>query len=799
MAGEYIYLKDRSGQPARVKVSDWAKLKESGESVNYTASTEQEFARERHLAENESAGDQAIAAAEGAARGVSLGTSDAALGELLGDDYSDRARWRQEANPFASGASEVIGAVGGAIASGGTGAVARGGIRGLAALSPAALAARGAMGAGRLAGRGPLRRLAAEGLVEGTLGGAGHVVSEAALTNTELTAEKLLAGAGQGALWGGGAGLGLGSLASVARRSSGIADALGDLAEGASVPGFGSGSMREGAEELAGESFLKAIGMTKGHARALEKRGLREQLENAVRTAKLDDGTQIVAKFDSIEASAKKVLQHVDESSQKLAQFRKQVFAKIDGAGTGKRIDLIPSAESLVAKLEESVIVPLQQSDDIGKRAWGKRASAELKSLREAADSGEAWTLDRMTQLRKSWGDRAFTKLPQKLPEHSEPLREMVRVLEAEIEVATEKASLELGSGVAGQYKQLKTTTSNALKMKDLADDALAAGAGNRAVSLTDSIAGAAGLATGNPLLGIGTALGHKALRERGRSTVARIAERAAGMTDDIDKRITTHIKRAETKAAEKVKREAPQKAVRSKQEKSKRRPIVPASVAVFGDTKSERRVAYQKTVDEVRKMAGNPMFATAQLEKMTREISEESPQVATAVHVTAMRGARYLANAVPSDGTATNSLTPQLEKEFVSEADMAAFAEKVRTVRDPTTVLDSFENGTLTHGQVETIKAVNPQMYQEMRTIAQTALLEAKVKPRYQERLQISLLLDIDGDPSLTPAFLSALQQAPVANTQQPPPAPRKAPQLANSLMTGTDAAEARLGGMTP
>lgn len=96
----------------------------------------------------------------------------------------------KEANPFASGLGEIGGMVGVAALTGGAG-----GLLGRAGL--AAEGAAGAMGLGR--GAGMVARGAAEG---GMLGGVG-AINEAALGDEKVTASKVLAAIGHGALIGG--------------------------------------------------------------------------------------------------------------------------------------------------------------------------------------------------------------------------------------------------------------------------------------------------------------------------------------------------------------------------------------------------------------------------------------------------------------------------------------------------------------------------------------------------------------------------------------------------------------------
>lgn len=174
-------------------------------------------------------GQQAITAVEGGARGLTLGASDVVAAGVLGQEYGQAALERRQVNPLTSVGSELVGGFVGAKGAG------------LLKASPAALAARAGSGAGRLAeagaaalgyrgttaaGRMAARALSmgAAGATEGALWGVGSAASQAALEGSDLTAEKILAGAGEGAELGGlfGAGLGAGErfMAGLARRAA---------------------------------------------------------------------------------------------------------------------------------------------------------------------------------------------------------------------------------------------------------------------------------------------------------------------------------------------------------------------------------------------------------------------------------------------------------------------------------------------------------------------------------------------------------------------------------------------------
>lgn len=183
--------------------------------------TPQEIAEQRKQQEYGEGLATLQAGAEGVARGATVGLSDALLTGL--GVSSEGLLERQERNPIASGGGEAVGIVGSVLLSGGVGgtgqAAGRGALATAARMTPAGLLARGGMVAERELAQIVGKSVAGRALTAGALGvsegaayGAGEAVSEAALGDHELTAERLLASAGHGAIWGGAAG-GLMSLA----------------------------------------------------------------------------------------------------------------------------------------------------------------------------------------------------------------------------------------------------------------------------------------------------------------------------------------------------------------------------------------------------------------------------------------------------------------------------------------------------------------------------------------------------------------------------------------------------------
>lgn len=187
-----------------------------------------EHIREREL--QKQYGDpthQALAAAAGAARGVSLSLSDLALVKS-GLVNPDTLKNLEEANPVTSMASDVAGAVVPAFFTGGTSAVAKG-----ASMLPAGLVGN----MGRAIEHGLARILPvseeasklakviaatapkmAGSAVEGSLFAGGNVIHEAALGDPNLTAQSALAQVAMGGVLGAGIGLGAAGLEEVANK-----------------------------------------------------------------------------------------------------------------------------------------------------------------------------------------------------------------------------------------------------------------------------------------------------------------------------------------------------------------------------------------------------------------------------------------------------------------------------------------------------------------------------------------------------------------------------------------------------
>jgi hypothetical protein len=193
--------------------------------------------------------NEALAGAAGAARGLSLGLSDEALTQSGLVEPETLAKL-QKYNPKASVTGQIGGAIAPILLSGGAAAPAEAAeaAAGLARYAPSAIASRVGAGVTEAAGnaigsqatKGLAAKIAATAVakgagsaVEGALYGAGNALTEHALGDPDMTAQKAAAQIGYGALFGGGVGalLGAGEGAYLATKAGKAAQATAEVGQ----------------------------------------------------------------------------------------------------------------------------------------------------------------------------------------------------------------------------------------------------------------------------------------------------------------------------------------------------------------------------------------------------------------------------------------------------------------------------------------------------------------------------------------------------------------------------------------
>ncbi len=243
--GQTVHITDpKTGEIVPMSGAAAGKLLDSIEGSVATARSTGDFLDQQDAKDFNTVGGVVGAAAAGAARGVTLGLSDAAMVGLGGEGMRKQLQKAQKHAPVASAGGEVAGMLAPALftggASGGASALGRAG-RAATVVSRGATAA--AETGGRLAERGIVGLGAAEGgnvagaarvlatnAIEGGAQGIGQAISDASIKGEPLEVEKIIAHGGKAALLG--AGLGGTLHGTMGLAKAGVSKAGGAIKEG---------------------------------------------------------------------------------------------------------------------------------------------------------------------------------------------------------------------------------------------------------------------------------------------------------------------------------------------------------------------------------------------------------------------------------------------------------------------------------------------------------------------------------------------------------------------------------------
>lgn len=721
----------------------------------------------------DSAIDTAKAAALGAVQGVTGGLYGAGVGASQGDEEtpeSAKARWAQagevtrtaEEHPIAAGVGEFAGMV-------------------ASPLNKAGELVRGGLGATSALGR--IGANVAGGATVGALFGAGKTVSDAALGDVDLTAEKLLAGAGLGALLGG-AGGGIGGaieegarvampgIRSLAKRAQ---SALDDVANDAAIS-----STRATQRQIAniGEDKLKAV------AGALRDRGHLKMTPEAM-------GESLAKDRDGLGKLLGKFIDDADAAGGRPDHMRLL-----------KRLDDFEASKN-----------PLEREAIAGDLRAARKAVADL-----GANKDTFRALDNLKQTIQA--KAKFSKGPVPLDDVTFGLkRQLAGVFRDELD---QQLLPQLGADGAKAFTESKAIY-GALKDAErlAAQGAMRNGGG---FGLKDLAAAAIG-SNIHPM-GMAAALGSKLMREQGPAIVARLADRLAkepalqsiaqsfaaslpatvprmgqfgatlaqaaqvspvhalathmayaqvdpeyaahaqlaGLTPEAPDEHGAVMGRAQTLAEAQAAMRAQDDAVTKGIERVFRGEASPSGGRAlksqnFGAMRMRRGAgdAYDKRVAEVRELASNPEALIDRVAANMGPLGQTAPGVTAAMTNQAARAVAYLAQAAEVPPKA-GPLSPEWD---APEADRFEFAQKLEVVQDPMSVLDSAAAGTLTDGQIEALRAVYPRLAQQMADAALERMTAAPASVPYRARLMLGMLSGVDPDGTMSADAIARNQAA--------------------------------------
>jgi hypothetical protein len=794
-----VHMLDRTGSPVIVARGDVDNALAAGYGLEGSGSVAQrQLERERGTL-----GQQALTAGEGALEGATFGLGTAAAVDLLGDDYRQAALERRQVNPNAHLVGQVAGAVAPVALSGGSSLAARGlaGV-GAPARGAAALGSLAERGAARLVGglgTGTLGRAAARGIelgaagaTEGALQGLGGSIADAALQDTEWTADKALAAMADGAWYGLGTGGAVGAGSSVI-SSAGKA-ALSKM--------MGGKGFQQSVKELAESRAVKQVtGNNAAIYNELTKFGANPERINRVGrkildrdlpiTGSLDDAARAV---DQQTASAvermKGVAKRLDDAGVKVDA--KEVLGRVDDQIAKLKAVEIGDYQAVAAKLEDT-IAPFRRAVEGPGAAGARRVTRGPDGKRVLSElGGKEYSFTDIWELRKKlddtikWSSRqanpATDALKQLRAEFDDSL---TRTLEGKAGTADDLLAkgAETPQGASAvrslrdEWKAAKEDFSDFKTIADGIDEQRNRMQKNRWLSPSDyGVAGGsanllgtiAGISTGS--LGIGALTGmatsavgglaHKFIRERGSGIIAKMADRIAKS----ELRNTTAAR------------------VLAGLEKPSRLATRAETLRKNNERRKER---FTSALDHVQRFTQDAEYADAQMRDAFGEIAAEQPEVAQKMMMGLSGDMAYLASIAPQGlSNGAKSFTPLKEKPSYTKDQQRRFLSAVQALSDPGSVAEDLAEGDIDLDAITALQVRRPREYADLREKVMLACAEREDELPYKRVNFLSLAFNFAGDESHEPGTIAAIQ-ASVPPAQHPGPSSTAIPPDAGENLT--------------
>lgn len=731
---EYV-VKDSSGTSHRVKGTNLKTVLDEGSTY---ASPEESLAHMNNVKYGDS---EILAGVEGAMRGFLPGVSDRAL-DALGVPKEDLVG-RAETNPISAGVGEAVGTIASPMGK-------------LAMVKGAAVAAKSALGLTKIATKAGLSNKVAQAIVskiipaaagsavEGAYFGAAHLLNEDALGTAQFNAENLLSSVEQGALWGAAFGGGLSALGSatsssaVALAESRVGKYLGDKA------GNISNSLAN--KKKATYEFL---GITPAKAKKLADRDP-EFIDDALKWTGevLEENPRA-----GIAEVAAKATADLDDVGRKIGKLYDDVDGVTSAKGLPSHVTVKDLKFKIASELDEKIMPKFKGVEGMDTEI--KAVNKVINEIFESATNAEGTiTAKELHQAMRNVQEKInFEKAlapagPTLKQEMLLIQREVIRKELDNVVLTSAKSFPKELSGAADILKQLNRRFRTITSLEK-AVTGRAFGEANQSV-LKDAVGLRELVAFGiEPIGGTALVLGRKFLE-----------------SDTLRKmQILGKIEKAQmkTKAAIQSSLRAVGSGARSTE------PLVAQSLvasAVATELVDGKRVKAKDEQQAYRNIVANARFASENPEQFLKGVNRYSshlyavaPKTSGALDTAALNAMVFL-HSKSAKPTKNKGFFDANKIDKVNGADMLKMQQRMDMIQTPSKAFKLLEKGKLGATHIEAIKAVYPALYSEMQAQTMTFLASQKaVKLTYNQKLNMSMLLDIKADESMHFTSVMGLQ----------------------------------------
>lgn len=167
----------------------------------------------------------------------------------------------------------------------------------------------------------------------------------------------------------------------------------------------------------------------------------------------------------------------------------------------------------------------------------------------------------------------------------------------------------------------------------------------------------------------------------------------------------------------------------------------------------------YKKVVEAIKAYSSDPRGVEEELRAAAGDGADAAPGTFGASVGVQMRALGYLASKIPESSLHTPEILPPKKRE-VSDFDRLKFSRIVRALQKPERLLDDLKEGRLNKEAVLAVKSVYPAIHAQ---IVETVIDEVQNAPTgamtYQDKINLSFLLDVPLDKSMEPKHIAAIQ----------------------------------------
>jgi hypothetical protein len=172
-----------------------------------------------------------------------------------------------------------------------------------------------------------------------------------------------------------------------------------------------------------------------------------------------------------------------------------------------------------------------------------------------------------------------------------------------------------------------------------------------------------------------------------------------------------------------------------------------------------EKDKVHERVAHDVSMMMASPETMVSKLEDATKEMYQNAPRTAQSLQAQASVATQFLAGKLPSMPPKRPLSMPYK----VSQAEVSKFMKYYETVENPVSVLGHVKNCTISQEHMETLQTVFPKLLTEMKSQVMSELVNFAAKKKehlpYSRKMALSLFLDQDLDDSLAQASIAANQ----------------------------------------